>query len=107
MASVQIVWTFNMYQYMLPGSVSSIWKWINSNQAPKYNAWATSRGEPHSGSGMEPLAVLYRSYGYEWVDVTTASYHKYYSICQLTNQTIIDDLDDVPIAPHHMNDTGM
>ena len=83
---------------------SSTWKWIDSNQVlsnKSYNAWGP--GEPHNGHGHQ-LAVLL--WGGHWVDMTLTSYHKYYSICQLTNKTIIDDLD-VPIAPHHMNDTGM
>ena len=82
----------------------STWKWIDSNQVlsnKSYNAWAP--GEPHNGHGHQ-LAVL--NWGGYWYDMTVASYHKYYSICQLTNKTIIDDID-VPIAPHHMNDTGM
>ena len=86
---------------------SSTWKWIDSNQVlsnKSYNAWAP--GEPHNGNSGQ-LAVLYQIINYQWVDMACpCSHHKYYSICQLTNKTIIDDLD-VPIAPHHMNDTGM
>ena len=89
---------------------SSTWKWIDSNQVlsnKSYNAWAPS--EPHNDDRWHSgrLAVLYQIKRYQWVDMAfPCSHHEYYSICQLTNKTIIDDLD-VPIAPHHMNDTGM
>ena len=62
-----------------------------------------SPGEPHNGGG--PMAVMHSSYDYNWADVNK-NYYKHYSICQVTNQTIIDALD-VPIAPHQINDTGI
>ena len=80
--------------------LTNTWKWIHSSKAPKYTAW--SSGEPHNGGG--DMALIYQSFGYKWADVN-GNHYKYYSICQFTNQTIIDDLD-VPIAPHHMNDTS-
>ena len=76
------------------------WKWINSNQQPNYTAW--SPGEPHNNG--RTMAVMYRSYDYNWVDVHGNIFQSY-SICQVTNQTVIDALD-VPIAPHQINDTG-
>ena len=88
---------------------STIWKWIDSNQVLRnksYNAWAP--GEPnnrrHDGNG-DQSAVLSKFYHYQWVDSTILN-HQFYSICQLTNKSIIDDLH-VPIAPHHINYTGM
>ena len=48
---------------------------------------------------------MHSSYDYNWADVNK-NYYKHYSICQVTNQTIIDALD-VPIAPHQINDTGL
>ena len=85
-----------------------IWEWMDSKSKQgipfkhSYNAWAP--GEPQSSNG-ERLAVLYKNQHYRWVDLPYGG-QKFYSICQLTNKTIIDDLD-VPIAPHHMNDTGI
>ena len=39
MASVQIVWTFNLYQYMLPGGVNSDADLpLNSNEPTLHNA---------------------------------------------------------------------
>ena len=64
---------------------SNTWKWIYSNQQPNYTAW--SPGEPHNGGG--PMAVMHSSYDYNWADVNK-NYYKHYSICQVTNQTIID-----------------